>query len=81
LLAFVGLPAGQVSGWHLHFDVCYTDLLKSRPAHWPDMSRVRALQKAKVSVNSAQFRQAQAAVKREVVNHYLDPFQLIKDNR
>ena len=79
-IASIGLPAGQVTGWHLHFDVCYSGLLKSRPAHWPDMTKIRLLQKNKVSPNSPQFRNAQSIVKREVVSHYIDPLKFIKDN-
>jgi murein DD-endopeptidase MepM/ murein hydrolase activator NlpD len=79
-IAFVGLPAGQTTGWHLHFDVSYSDLLKSRPAHWPNMSTIRALQKANVKPSSARFKKAQAAVMREVVKHYVDPLRFIKDN-
>jgi murein DD-endopeptidase MepM/ murein hydrolase activator NlpD len=79
-IGFVGLPKDAVTGWHLHFDVSHSDKLKQRPAHWPDLSVIRALQNAGVSINSSEFREAQLNVKREVVAHYVDPYQFIKDN-
>ena len=39
LLATIGLAAEAVSGWHLHFDVSYTDILKKRPGHWPSKDK------------------------------------------
>lgn len=79
-IASVGLPAGQVTGWHLHFDICYSGLLKTRPSHWPNLTEVRALQKAKVSPSNPKFQKAQLAIKREVIAHYIDPLKFIKDN-
>jgi murein DD-endopeptidase MepM/ murein hydrolase activator NlpD len=79
-IAFIGLAEGATTGWHLHFDVGYTGLLKSQPGHWPDLSNVRALQKKKISPNSKEFRNAQLAVKQVVMAHYLDPHQFLRDN-
>lgn len=78
LVGAIGLAAGAVSGWHLHFDVCYTDLLKRRPAHWPNMDTVRRVKYS--GQNSRAYMSAQAAVMREVVSHYIDPLQFIRDN-
>lgn len=74
----IGLAAGAVSGWHLHFDICYTDLLKRRPAHWPNMETVRRVKYS--GAHSRAYKSAQAAVMREVLAHYLDPLQFIRDN-
>ncbi|MBI4770747.1 MAG: M23 family metallopeptidase [Chloroflexi bacterium] len=79
-IAYVGAPASAPTAWHLHFDVGYTATLRGNPAHWPNMSRVRALQQAGVSENSADYRNAQAAVKAEVIATYLDPLRFLKDN-
>ncbi len=80
-IAFVGAPASAVSAFHLHFDVSYTDKLVNNPAHWPDLTRVRQLQRAGVNSNAPEFRAAQAAIKAEVTAHYVDPLQFLKDNR
>jgi murein DD-endopeptidase MepM/ murein hydrolase activator NlpD len=77
-IAAIGLAAGAVSGWHLHFDVCYTDMLKRRPAHWPNQDTVRRARAA--GRNSRAYKSAQAAVMREVLAHYTDPLLFIKDN-
>lgn len=79
-IAFIGLQANFVTGWHLHFDVNYSDMFKSRPAHWPNMTRIRELQKANTSPKNPEFINAQAAVKKEVIAHYLDPLRFLKDN-
>lgn len=81
LVGFVGLPKGYLTGWHLHFDVCYTNKLGTVYSHWPDMRKIRELQSSGISPNSAEFREAQMSVKKEVLAHYLDPFMFIKDNR
>jgi len=79
LLAHIGLAAGAVSGWHLHFDICYTDLLQHRPASWPSMSTVRSLQMAGRR-ETREYASAQAALKKEVISHYLDPLKFIQEN-
>lgn len=79
-IASIGLAEGAQSGWHLHFDVSYTDLLLKRPAHWPNLTRIRDLQSSSVSVASEAYKKAQAAVMKEVVSHYLDPLRFIKEN-
>jgi murein DD-endopeptidase MepM/ murein hydrolase activator NlpD len=79
-IAFVGLQAHFVTGWHLHFDVSYSDMFVNRPAHWPNMTQIRSLQQAKVSPNKPEFLKAQAAVKQEVIAHYLEPLRFLKDN-
>lgn len=79
-IALVGLPAGMISGWHLHFDISYTDLLRSRPGHWPNLSAIRSLQGRRASPMSAVYKQAQANVMKEVVSHFLDPLKFIQDN-
>ena len=79
-IAFVGAPENALTAWHLHFDVGYSDKFKLIPQHWPDMRRIRQLQKAGASDKSREFLEAQAAVKAEVVAHYLDPLRFLKDN-
>lgn len=80
-IGHIGLPANQISGWHLHFDVCYSDLLKRRPAHWPNMDTIRSLRLASDERrNSRGYNSAKAAIMREVVNNYVDPLQFIREN-
>lgn len=74
----IGLAAGFTSGWHLHFDICYTDLLKRRPADWPDLSALASLRRAQP--DSYAYRNAQASIKRQVIDHYVDPMRFIQDN-
>ena len=78
-IAFVGLQANFVTGWHLHFDVNYSGIFKSRPAHWPNMTEIRALQAAHKE-GKPEFKAAQVGVKQEVVANYVDPLRFIKDN-
>lgn len=80
LLAFVGLQRGFKSGWHLHFDLCYSGLFESRPAHWPNMTTIRSLQRSAVKPTSPKFKQAASRVMQEVMDHYLDPYRFIQDN-
>jgi murein DD-endopeptidase MepM/ murein hydrolase activator NlpD len=78
-IGFIGLMRGAVSGWHLHFDIAYSDLLRSRPAHWPDLNRIKAL-RADGKENSRDYYNAQLQVKKEVLAHYVNPFHFLKDN-
>lgn len=47
-IGFIGLAAGVTSGWHLHFDVSYSDVLKRRPSYWPNPRNSRDSIKAEV---------------------------------
>lgn len=76
-IGFIGLAAGNTSGWHLHFDISYTDILKKRPAHWPDMTTVNSVRGSR---DSHAYESARASVMRQVVEHYLDPMRFIQDN-
>lgn len=78
LLGFIGLAAGATAGWHLHFDICYTDMLKNRPSHWPNLDGVRGGNG--VSRYSDSYQRAQAAIMRQVLAHYVDPLKFIRDN-
>lgn len=77
-IGFIGLAEGATAGWHLHFDVSYTDILKKRPAHWPDLTAVRGPRSS--SRLSDAYRNGQASVMRQVTSHYLDPLRFIRDN-
>lgn len=79
-IGFIGLMAGATTGWHLHFDIGYSTKLGILPRHWPDMSKVRELQKTGVKPTDPRFVQAQTAVKQEVLAHYVDPLTFLKDN-
>jgi murein DD-endopeptidase MepM/ murein hydrolase activator NlpD len=79
-IGYIGLAANAVAGWHLHFDICYTDLLLRRPAHWPNMDTIRALRWSNRDPESRGYRSAQSAVLREVINNYLDPLRFIMEN-
>ena len=74
----IGLARGATSGWHLHFDISYTDILKSRPAHWPDLSGLHSLRG--VSRESRGHESVRASIMRQVLSHYLDPLRFIQDN-
>jgi hypothetical protein len=47
-IGFIGLAAGARSGWHLHFDISYTDVLKRRPSYWPNPRNSRDTMKKEV---------------------------------
>lgn len=47
-IGFIGLAAGATAGWHLHFDVSYTDVLKRRPSYWPNTRNSRETMKEEV---------------------------------
>jgi murein DD-endopeptidase MepM/ murein hydrolase activator NlpD len=80
LIGYIGLAAGATAGWHLHFDVCYTDLLKTRPSHWPDMDIITRLRTTSVDHNSRSYTSSQMAIKKEVMSNYVDPLRFIADN-
>lgn len=79
-IAFIGLPYGSTAGWHLHFDVCYTDLLRRRPSSWPNLTTIQALQSSGVRRDSREYQAAQAAVVKEVISHYVDPIKFLQEN-
>ena len=78
LVGHIGLAANSSAGWHLHFDICYTDLLKKRPAYWPDLAPLRSLSGS--TRNSRAYQSAQASIMRHVMAHFVDPFQFLQDN-
>jgi murein DD-endopeptidase MepM/ murein hydrolase activator NlpD len=78
-IGFIGLATGMTTGWHLHFDIIYSDIGRTRPSHWPKMDQVKAL-KAEGKEGTREYKDAQEQVKKEVMAHYLDPFKFLKDN-
>jgi murein DD-endopeptidase MepM/ murein hydrolase activator NlpD len=77
-IGYIGLARGAISGWHLHFDVSYTDILKRRPAHWPDLSGMQSMRgSARESRGHEGFR---ASIMRQVLSHYVDPLRFVQDN-
>jgi len=76
----IGLAEGATSGWHLHFDVCYSGILADKPWHWPDLRKYRALKSQGVSTNSVEYKETLVKMKREVTENYVDPLQFIKAN-
>ena len=78
-IGFIGLAWGMTSGWHLHFDVSYSDVLKTRPGHWPDLTTIRNIRAAEYR-GSRKYKAAKAAIMRDVVKHYVDPLPFILDN-
>lgn len=78
-IGFIGLAAGMTTGWHLHFDISYSKLLESRPAHWPNLTKIKAL-KAAGDEKSREYLNAQADVQKEVMANYIDPLKFLKDN-
>lgn len=77
----IGLGEHMTSGWHLHFDISHSGILKTRPSHWPDMRKINQLKQLGVDPNSPSFKAAQKEVKQEVLANYVDPMRLIKANR
>lgn len=73
----IGLAARATAGWHLHFDISYTDILKKRPAYWPDLTAVRAYNGGR---DGRGFSGAQMGVMRQVMSHFIDPVRFLKDN-
>jgi len=47
-IGYIGLASGATAGWHLHFDISYSDILKKRPSHWPDKRNGKEKMKAEV---------------------------------
>lgn len=78
-IGHIGLMRGATSGWHLHFDIAYSDLLRTRPAHWPNLDRIKAL-RAEGKENTRDYFNAQLQVKKEVLAHYVDPYHFLRDN-
>lgn len=78
-IGYIGLAANAVTGSHLHFDICYTDLLAKRPAHWPNLDVIRAL-RWRSSYESRSYLSAQLSIKKEVLSNYLDPFVFLREN-
>ena len=79
-LGSIGLMRGATSGWHLHFDISYSDMLRTRPAHWPNLNTIKTL-RAQGKENTREYFNAQLQVKKEVLSHYVDPLKFLKDNR
>lgn len=79
-IGFIGLAANAVAGWHLHFDICYTDLLKKRPSHWPNMNTIQALRMYNHENDSRAVTSSQLGIMKEVLNNYVDPFRFLSDN-
>jgi len=80
LIGYIGLATGATAGWHLHFDVCYSDMLKNRPSHWPDMDIIKRLRMTSANRESRAYLSAQAAIKKDVMKHYVDPLRFVSDN-
>lgn len=78
-IGFIGLARGATVGWHLHFDISYSELLRSRPASWPNLETIKTL-RAQGKENTREYYNAQVRVKKEVLAHYLDPYLFLKDN-
>ena len=76
-IGFIGLAAGATAGWHLHFDISYTDMLKKRPSYWPDISALRSLRGGR---DSRGYSSARTGIMRQVVSHFVDPLRFIQDN-
>jgi murein DD-endopeptidase MepM/ murein hydrolase activator NlpD len=80
LLGFIGLTPGSVAGWHLHFDVSYSDILRERPGYWPDLKPLQSLRQAQIDPESRQYRAVQAALRRDVLANFVDPLGFLKEN-
>jgi murein DD-endopeptidase MepM/ murein hydrolase activator NlpD len=78
-IGYIGLMRGATSGWHLHFDISYSEILKTRPAHWPNLNTIQTL-RAQGKENTREYANAQLQVKKEVLAHYVDPLKFLKDN-
>ncbi|MCS7248524.1 MAG: M23 family metallopeptidase [Anaerolineales bacterium] len=79
-IGYIGLAANALTGSHLHFDICYTNLLAKRPAHWPNLDVIRALHWYSARRESRAYINAQLRIRQEVVDNYLDPFTFLKEN-
>lgn len=80
LIGYIGLALNAVSGWHLHFDICYSDMLAKRPAHWPNIDTIRALRFYNKEEVTRSYASAQLNVKKQVLEHYLNPLTFLRDN-
>jgi murein DD-endopeptidase MepM/ murein hydrolase activator NlpD len=76
-IGFIGLALYAVSGWHLHFDVSFTDILRKSPAWWPNLDAVNSIGGAR---NPEALDRAKRSVIRQVVSHFIDPLRFIQDN-
>jgi murein DD-endopeptidase MepM/ murein hydrolase activator NlpD len=72
-IGYIGLAWGAKSGWHLHFDVSYSDIFKSRPAFWPDITGMRTRP-------SDDYSRIRASIQREVLRHFVAPLKFIQEN-
>jgi len=79
-IGFIGLAARATSGWHLHFDISYSDILKRRPAHWPNVTLLRRLRDATSDYGGYGYSSLQSAIMREILSHFVDPLRFIQDN-
>lgn len=80
-IAAVGTPPGAHPVYHLHFDISHSGLLKSQPAHWPDLREFHRLKQNNVPPTHESYKKMQAAIRKEVQAHYVDPLRMIKLNR
>ena len=78
-IGYIGLMRGATSGWHLHFDISHSEILRARPAHWPNLNTIKTL-KAQGKENTREYYNAQYQVKKEVLANYVDPLKFLKDN-
>ncbi len=76
-IGFIGLAEGATAGWHLHFDICFTDLLRRQPAFWPDTSGLSSLRGGSEERGGERI---QASIMRQVVSNFVDPLRFIQDN-
>ena len=80
VLGYIGLAPGSVAGWHLHFDVSYSDILGKLPGYWPDLKPLQALRQAQIDPEARQYQAVQAALRRDVLGHFVDPLAFLKEN-
>jgi murein DD-endopeptidase MepM/ murein hydrolase activator NlpD len=78
-IGFIGLMAGQSSGWHLHFDVGYSNIFANDADHWPDTKRWSALNK-EGKQGTKEWNDELLKIKQTILANYVDPFRFIKDN-
>ena len=78
-IGYIGLAAGATTGWHLHFDISHSDILKGRPSHWPNIDAIRG---GRISAhrNADGYERARSGIMRQVVSNYVDPFRFLQDN-
>ncbi len=78
LIGHIGLSPGSSAGWHLHFDISYSDILKKRPSFWPDQTSVRQMSSSQRATRA--YNGVQNSVMREVMSHFVDPFKFLEEN-